>query len=397
MIEVGWTVWDIEVELYLEAIRQMRRSKNQEDFMHIHLTYVPVPWWVDEQKTKPTQQSINLLQSKWLFPDVVIARGSQALTAGSRSKIALFSNLSEEKVFSIPDLDSIYNIPDALEAQGFDKFMAAKLAIEYPKSSKIELWRTELGKQKLWKVRVAIIGKYVALEDSYSSIIEALGHAWQSLWVEVEVQFIDARVTNGIEDLKKVDACIVAWGFGDTGIENMLDSLQYMRENKIPCLWICLGMQLMMVEFARNVLMLPQANSLEFDADCKPFDIVTLLEEQKKVVNLGWTMRLWKHTSVLDESQSLKLYTKMGRTQQWNKVHERFRHRFEINPIFAEQIHDAWLGVVGKSVTDSIVQFIEMDVDIHPYYLGTQAHPELTSKLENVSPLFYGLLQQAIK
>lgn len=397
MIEVWGTVWDIEVELYLEAIRQMKRTKRKEDFIHIHLTYVPIPGWVDEQKTKPTQQSINLLQSRWLFPDMIIARGTHKLTPESRAKIALFSNLREERVFSVPDVTSIYEIPQILEKQWFDSMLEGKLCTGYQRSAKIEVWETALKQKKQQIISVAIIGKYMALEDSYSSVVAALEHVGHTLWVHIDIHFLDTRKWDVITELKNIDACIIPGWFWDSGIENMITTLRYIRENTIPCLGICLGMQLMVIEFVRNVLGNTKANSLEFDENCAPNDVVTLLESQKWVVNLWGSMRLGKQSSVLKNGQIYNLYKKSERIKNNNTIHERFRHRYEIHPDYAEKIHDAWLKIAGESTGKQIVQFIEMDSKKHPYYVGTQAHPELTSKLENPWPLFYGLIAACIK
>ena len=396
MIEIGGTVWDIEVELYLEAIRQMRRNKAREDFLHIHLTYVPIPGGVDEQKTKPTQQSVNLLQSRGLFPDIVIARGKQQLTQDSLDKIALFSNLRDERVFSIPDVDCIYKIPEILAEQNFDRLIHGKLCINYTNNKKLEQWKKLYNNKKTQKKTIAIIGKYTALEDSYSSVIAALEHVGFHLGIDVEVQFLDTRKTNVVSELGSVDACIVPWGFWDTAIENMIQTLKYIRENKIPCLWICLWMQLMAIECVRNLVWNMQANSLEFDENCAPNDVVTLLESQKDIHMLWGTMRLWEQKTVLNPWIIYDNYTEQERVLSGNIVTERFRHRYEINPEFLSDMEKSGFKVSGKSRED-VVQFMEMDTMIHPYYLGTQSHPELSSRLDCPAPLFYGLLKTTLK
>lgn len=395
MIEVGWTVGDIEVELYLEAIRQMRRKKKIEDFLHIHLTYVPVPGGVDEQKTKPTQQSISLLQSKGLFPDIIMVRGKQKLSKSSREKIALFGNLREDRVFSIPDVSSIYTIPELLQKQKFDTLVFWKLGIPFHESKKLELWKEVLSSKPKHTLTIGLVGKYTALEDSYSSVVEALKHVWHELWVHIELIFIDTRKKHGIEKVKKCNACIIPWGFWDTAIENMIETLTYIRENKVPCLGICLGLQLMALEYARNIMDIPHANSLEFDKNCKPHDIITLLDSQKNVVNLWGTMRLGKQISTLKTGQIKTLYTDSGRASSSGKIEERFRHRYEVQPIFGKKLKDTDLNVTGTS-SDGIVQFIEMDKNVHLYYVATQSHPELTSKPEDPAPLFIGLIKACL-
>ncbi len=396
MIEVWWTVWDIEVELYLEAIRQMRRNKNREDFLHIHLTYVPIPWGVDEQKTKPTQQSINLLQSRWLFPDIVIARGKEQLTQDSIDKIALFSNLRDERVFSIPDVDCIYKIPELLALQNFDRLIYGKLCVGYDTTKKLKKWRELYTRKKLEKKKVAIIGKYTALEDSYSSVVAALEHVGFHQWLDIEIQFLDARKSDVIDKLEWIDACIVPGWFWNTAIENIIHTLTYIRENKIPCLGICLWMQLMAVEFIRNVLWNKKANSLEFDKSCTPNDVVTLLEEQKDILMMWWTMRLWEQMSILSPWIIFDAYNAQSRIYEKNNITERFRHRYEINPNFTEQMHQAGLKIAWKSRED-VVQFIEMDSSEHPYYVWTQSHPELSSRLLDPSPLFFALFERNFK
>ena len=395
MIEVGWTVGDIEVELYLEAIRQMKRNKKKEDFLHIHLTYVPIPGWVDEQKTKPTQQSVNLLQSKWLFPDIIMARGNEKLTKSSREKIALFANLREDRVFSLPDVESIYTIPRLLKKQKFDALLYGKLGIPFYEGNKLELWNSRLDQENKTELRIWIVGKYTALEDSYSSVVEALKHAGKNLWIQINISFIDTRKKNGIEKVKNCDGCIIPWGFWDTWIENMLETLTYIREETIPCLWICLWLQLMVIEYFRNILNAPLANSLEFDKKCKPNDTITLLDSQKNIVNLGGTMRLGKQISKLKSWKIKELYADAYRLQ-WSKIEERFRHRYEVNPNFAESLKDTDLRVTGTSPA-WIVQFIEMNNTIHPYYVATQSHPELSSKLEDPAPLFIWLIRSCLE
>lgn len=391
MIEVGGTVGDIEAELYFEAIRQMRHRKKREDFLHIHLTYVPRPGGVHEQKTKPTQQSVNLLQSRGLFPDIIIARSIDPLGNDSRKKIALFSNLREERVFSIPDVDSIYTIPQLLKKQKIDKIVHGLLWIPFHESKKLSAWNTILTTPVKKTVRIGIVGKYTALEDSYSSVVEALHHAGMKLGIHVDISFINTRKKDWISGVKKCDGCIVPGGFGDSAIENMIVTLQYIRENNIPCLGICLGLQLMVIEYARNELGIPDANSLEFSE--KGNDVITLLDSQKNIVDKWGTMRLGEQNTLLETGTIKKYYKEAKRISKENSISERFRHRYEVNPEFAKQLETSDLHIVWRSAKEWIVQFIEMDTSIHNYYTGTQSHPELTSKLENPAPLFVGLLE----
>ena len=399
MIEVGGTVGDIEVELYIQALRQLRHALPKWDFVHLHLTYVPIPGWVDEQKTKPTQQSISLLQSKGLFPDAIMARWSEYLTESSKRKIALFSNLEQENIFSLPDVSSIYSIPGVLKQQYFEIMLCDMLGIpaEHIHHEKIKAWNNYLTIEKNKTVTIGIIWKYTALEDSYSSVVEALKHVGQTLGVQVNIDFINTRDSDWIAALKNCDGAIVPGWFWDSAIENMITTLKYTRENKIPTLGICLWMQLMMIEYARNVMDIPQANSLEFNSDCAPHDIITLLESQKDVINLWWTMRLWKHNTIISQWQIKDLYTDSQRISQQSTISERFRHRYEVHPEFAKQLEWQAMKVSWKSEQEWIVQFIELDAQTHPYYIATQSHPELTSKLEDPAPLFIGLVKACIK
>ena len=395
LIEVGGTVWDIEVELYLEAIRQMRRNKRPDDFLHIHLTYVPIPGWVQEQKTKPTQQSVNLLQSRGLFPDIIVVRGTKTLTKANKEKIALFWNLREDRVFSIPDVDSIYTIPNILSKQKLDTLISGKLQIPYSGCKKLQTWNSILQTPKDQEITIGLVWKYTALEDSYSSVVEALKHAGYMLWMKVHTVFINTRKKDGIAGVKKCDGCIIPWGFGDAGIENMLATLSYIRENGIPCLWICLWLQLMAIEYARNVLWNMKAGSIEFDKDCYPNDIITLLDSQRNIVNMWGTMRLWSQASILKSGKVKSLYEVAERISKSWTITERFRHRYEVHPEFAKSLKNSDIKISWISKKEGIVQFIEHKT--HPYYIGTQSHPELSSKLENPGPLFVGLVQACIK
>lgn len=397
LIEIWGTVWDIEVELYLEAVRQMKRKKKYEDFLHIHLTYLPVPGWIDEQKTKPTQQSVSLLQSKWLFPDIIMVRGIEKLTKSSREKIALFGNLREDRVFSLPDVPSIYTIPQMLSKQKFDALVFGKLWIPFHESKKLEQWENILQAPQEQSVTIGLVWKYTALEDSYSSVVEALKHTGHTLWVKIEVLLINTRKSNGILKLKSCDGCILPGGFWDAAIENMIETLEYIREHSIPCLWICLWLQLMVLEYIRNVLNIKHVNSLEFDPNCSPNDAITLLDSQKWVVNLWGTMRLWKQASLLKTWNIQSLYRWSNRITWANVVYERFRHRYEVHPTFAKKLETSDLKISGVSQKEGIVQFIEMDSTVHPYYVATQSHPELTSKLEDPAPMFVGLVQACMK
>lgn len=397
LIEVGGTVGDIESELYVEAIRQLRLETPRHDFLHIHLTYVPIPHGVNEQKTKPTQQSIQLLQARGLVPDIIFARGEQLLTESSKKKIALFANLSPRHIFSLPDVKSIYTIPEILREQGFGKELSCVLKLEKFSKKKGEIWNKLLASKPKKQIHIGIVGKYTMLEDSYGSVIEAIKHASFHFSVEPKIHFVNTREKNfDVWLLSNLDAIIVPGGFGKIGIEPMIQTLQYARENKIPTLGICLGLQLMMIEYFRNIGRVKKANSREFDEKTK-YDVITLLDSQANIVELGGTMRLGWQRSILKKSTIEKLYKEAERIDKDGMITERFRHRYEVNPKYAKELEDSPLHIVGRSEKEGIVQFIEMDVKTHPYYVATQSHPELTSKLENPAPLFMGLVKASIR
>ncbi len=254
-----------------------------------------------------------------------------------------------------------------------------------------------LEKEKKKNITIGIVGKYTALEDSYSSVVEALKHVEQVAGVKVNIVFLCAREQDVIKELQDCNGVIVPGGFWDSAIENMLITLKHVRESSIPTLWICLGMQLMIIEYARNVIWIKWANSLEFDSSCSPNDVITLLDSQKNVVNLGGTMRLGRQETIISDGQIKDLYTRSERISKDGVIAERFRHRYEVHPGFAKKLAQEDLHVVWKSKHEGIVQFIEMDQGVHPYYLATQAHPELTTRLENPAPLFMWLVQACIK
>lgn len=395
MIEVGGTVWDIESELYLEAIRQLKLKTPRHDFLHIHLTYVPIPYGVNEQKTKPTQQSINLLQARWLFPDIIFARGREMLTESSQKKVALFWNLSPKHIFSLPDVSSIYTIPEILKEQKFEKKLSSLLKLEKFSENKGKVWSTLLSWPQKWEIRIGIVGKYTTLEDSYGSVIEAIKHASFHFSVKPKITFVNTREDFDVSVLQNVDGIIIPWWFGKIGIEPMIEVLRYTRENKVPTLGICLGLQLIMIEYFRNIIGIKKATSLEFDEKTK-FDVITLLDSQANVVNLGGTMRLWAQRSILKKWVIKELYKEAQRIDEDEMVTERFRHRYEVNPNYAEKLKNSPLRIVWNSEKEWIVQFIEFDTKTHPYFVATQSHPELTSKLENPSPLFMGLVKASL-
>ncbi|NUJ98234.1 CTP synthase (glutamine hydrolyzing) [Candidatus Gracilibacteria bacterium] len=396
IIEIGGTVGDIENELFIEAIRQMRLKEKKKDFLHIHLTYAPIPAGVKEQKTKPTQQSINLLHAKGLFPDFVFVRGEIPLTNENKAKIALFSNLEKHQIISVPDVDNIYKIPEILAKQNFDTLMLKHFGIKERFDKKLKQWGDIIKKEKNKSLIIGIIGKYTGLEDSYSSVVEALRHSGFQLGVDIKICFFDARKEIDTKKIKALDGIIVPGGFGTSGIEEMIRILEFTRKNKIPSLGICLGLQLMIIEFTRNVLGVKNANSKEFDEKTKA-PIITLLDSQANIINKGGTMRLGAQRSILKKGKIFDLYKTGERIGKDDSISERFRHRYEVNPEFVKSLNEKGLYISGISEKEGIVQFIELDKKNHPYFVGTQSHPELTSRLENPAPLFMGLITACLK
>ena len=385
LIEVGGTIGDMENELYLEALRSLVREVGRENLLFVHLTYVPVPHGVDEQKSKPTQQSVALLRQTGIEPDIVIARCSEMLTEKIKSKISNFANLDLDKVFTGVDVDDVYKIPLSFEEQGLSQLIARKLNM--PIDVDLSRWKELIEKRESAekKVIIAIAGKYTSLEDSYASIIEALKHCEAALGVRVKVKWVD---TDADFDLSNVDGVIVPGGFGSRGTEGKIKAIEYCRENGLPFLGICYGLQMAVVEFARNVCGLGEANSAEVDGACI-HPVVNILEEQKGVENKGGTMRLGAYDAVVEKGS--KVFDLYGS----ESVSERHRHRYEVNPEYHEALKGKGLVLSGMSPDGSLVEFIELEN--HPYFVATQAHPELKSSLLKPAPLFLGLVEAAMK
>lgn len=386
LIEVGGTVGDIEMDLYYEALRQFRGDVGKENILFVHLTYVPVPHGVDEQKSKPTQQSVNLLRQKGVNPDIVIARCSEMLTDKIRKKIALFGNLDSDKVITGIDVDDVHKIPVSFEAQGLGQLIARGLNM--PVKVDLDKWKCLIdAKEKATReIVIGIAGKYTALEDSYASIVEALKHCEANLGVRIRLEWIDTE-SGDLDAMDEVDGVIVPGGFGSRGIEGKIDVVSYCRKNDVPFLGICYGLQMAVIEFARNVCGLKGANTTEVDPKTA-YPVVDILEEQKGITNKGGTMRLGAYPAYIKEkSRVFDLYGK-------DEVSERHRHRYEVNPKYHEILEKNGLVISGISPDGTLVEFIELKD--HPYFVGTQAHPELKSSLLEPAPLFMGLVRAAM-
>jgi len=399
LIEIGGTVGDMENSLYFEAVRQLAWEKGRENVMFVHLSYVPIPTGVNEQKSKPTQLSVKELNEIGIWPDIIACRCSEYLTEKIKKKIALFCNVKEESVVTAIDVHSVYLIPGELEKQGVRKIISEKLNLDIPEDG-IPNWN-KLAQKMVEvkccavpnKINIGICGKYTALGDSYASVVEALHHCSANLNVEVCIKMIDTEsIENNsqtiIDATKDLNGIIVPGGFGNRGWEGKIQVIKYARENKIPFLGICLGLQAAVVEYARNKCELNDANSTEMNPNVVN-NIITLMDEQRNVTNKGGTMRLGAYEANLTkESIVSELYGAL-------KSFERHRHRYEVNPAMHEILKKNGLNLSGLSPSGLLVEYIELPKSIHPYFVATQSHPELKSKLEVPSPLFFGLVKEA--
>ncbi|WP_419420864.1 CTP synthase [Legionella sp. D16C41] len=392
MIEIGGTVGDIESLPFLEAIRQMRIELGMQRSLFIHLTLVPYIATSGETKTKPTQHSVKELRSIGIQPDILICRSEKALSAADRAKIALFTNVEKEAVVSLEDAQSIYQIPIILHEQGLDESVIKKLGLEL-ESANLSEWQAVVDAQakQSMTVKIAMVGKYVELNDAYKSINEALCHAGIHTQTKVQIIYIDAELIekHGTELLQSVDGILIPGGFGERGIEGKIKAIQYARERKIPFLGICLGMQTAVIEFARNVVGLSNANSTEFDKNSS-YPVIGLItewmEEDGRVnmrdenTDLGGTMRLGAQLCQLDtQSKAFAIYKNPT-------IIERHRHRYEVNNKFIEALISKGLVVSGRSADGALVEMIELPE--HPWFIGCQFHPEFTSTPRDGHPLF---------
>jgi CTP synthase len=397
LIEVGGTIGDMETELFIEAIRQLERKVGNQNMCFVHLTYVPIPGGVSEQKTKPTQQSVKMLQQRGIWPDFIVGRCSEELTQSTKNKIALFANIQAKSVLSCKDLSSVYRVPDHFSEQGFVEQISEKLDLELKNKNKLNQWNKLLTQKKANELNIAICGKYTDLEDSYASVVESLKHCEYNLKTKINIIWFDTEnFKNNKSKLDNIDGIIVPGGFGSRGIQGKIDVIQFARENQIPYLGICYGLQLAVIEFLRNVCKQENATSMEIDNTMKN-PAITLLDEQQNIVQLGGTMRLGKYLGKLKSGIVKNLYQKLDLIDKQGFVSERHRHRFEVNPEVIPIIENKGLKVCGNSVERDLVEFIELETKQHPYFVATQSHPELKSKLEKPSPLFYGLIEAALE
>ena len=390
--EVGGTVGDIEGLSIIEAIRQVGLEKNKEDVLYVHVTLLPYISGSNEIKSKPTQHSVKELQSLGIQPDILVCRSEQEIPENIREKLALFCNVRKTSVIQNRTADCLYAVPLMLEKEGLAREACNHLRLDsfVPDNSKweemVQNIRTINPEDK---VKVAIVGKYVKLEDSYISVVESLQHAGFVNKVKVEIEMVDSETIvaeNVKEKLSKYDAIVVPGGFGNRGIEGMIETIKYAREEKVPFLGICLGMQMTVIEYARNVLGLKDANSAEFSENTKN-PVIHIMETQKDIKKKGGTMRLGSYPCVIKGgSLAEEVYGT-------NKIDERHRHRFEYNNEYKERLENAGLTCSGVSPDGSLVEIVE--IKEHPYFIAGQFHPELKSRPNRPAPLFVGLIKAA--
>jgi CTP synthase len=384
IVEVGGTVGDIEGMPYLEALRQFAHEQDDEDILFTHVTLVPYSK-NGEQKTKPTQHSVKELRSIGLQPDILVGRCADPLDDQTREKIALFCDVPTDAVFSNPDVADIYRVPLVVEDEGLDEYVMAQLDIDgeaLPPEERDTVWRETVTREPEGSVDVALVGKY-GLEDAYISIHESLKHAGLEKRVDVDRQWVHSEdLADGHDDqLAGVDGVVIPGGFGSRGTEGKVEAIRYCREHDVPLLGLCLGFQLSVVEFARNVLGLEGAHSAELD-EGTPHPVIDLLPEQKRMEDMGGTMRLGAHETDLREGTlARELYGAPTCT-------ERHRHRYEVNPEYIPALEDA--GMVFSGTSGNRMEVLELPD--HPYFLGTQFHPEFRSRPTRVSPPFVGFL-----
>jgi CTP synthase len=389
IVEVGGTVGDIEGMAFLESLRQFAHEQDDADILFAHVTLVPYSK-NGEQKTKPTQHSVKELRSIGLQPDILVGRCEDKLDPDTKEKIALFCDVPNRAVFSNPDVDDIYHVPLVVEEEGLDEYVMAELDLYErapPADRRDSRWREVVTRDLEGTAQIALVGKY-ALEDAYLSVHEALKHAGLEKRVAVDRQWIHSEdLAEGHEDqLDAVDGIVVPGGFGSRGTEGKIEAVRYARERDVPFLGLCLGFQMAVVEYARNVLDLAEAHSAELDEET-PHPVIDLLPEQRDLQDMGGTMRLGAHvTEIQEETLAAAVYGETSCT-------ERHRHRYEVNPEYIEDLEAAGMVFSGRSGNRMEI----LELPDHPYFLGTQFHPEFRSRPTRASPPFVGFLDAVLE
>lgn len=397
--EIGGTVGDIESQPFLESARQVRHELGRDNCFFVHVSLVPYIGPSGELKTKPTQHSVAALRSIGIQPDAIVLRTDRDIPTSVKDKIALMCDVDNEAVVTCQDAPSIYDIPRVIHAEGLDSYVVRRLGLDAGEVD-WEQWDGLLRRvhHPVHQVEVALVGKYIDLPDAYLSVTEALRAGGFAHDAKVAIRWVASDMCDTPEGAKDalagVDAVLVPGGFGVRGIEGKIGALQWARENAIPTLGICLGMQSMVMEYARHVLGLESASSSEFDPQT-PHPVIATIKEQEEFVDgagdLGGTMRLGAYPAVLREGSVL------AQTYGATEVSERHRHRYEVNNAYREQLEAAGLHMSGTSPDGQLVEFVELPRDVHPYYVSTQAHPEFKSRPTNAHPLFSGLIAAALE
>ena len=391
--ELGGTVGDIEGLSLIEAIRQVGIENDKDDVLYIHVTLLPYIHGSNELKSKPTQHSVKELQSFGIKPDILVCRTETEIPENLREKMALFCNVRKEDIIANRTAECLYEVPLMLENEGLGIQVCKHLNLENkePNNDKWENMIEKIKNISEKEVTIAIVGKYVKLEDSYLSVAESLRHAGFENNVKVKIKYIDSEEitsSNVKNKLSNIDGIIVPGGFGNRGIEGKIETIKYARENKVPFLGICLGMQMAVVEFAKNVLNLEDVNSEEFDAKCKN-PVIHIMKEQKIITKKGGTMRLGSYPcTIVNNSLAEKVY-------KCTQISERHRHRFEYNNSYREQMGQAGLIISGTSPDGTLVEMVE--IKDHPFFIACQFHPEFKSRPDKPAPLFVGLVKAVVK
>lgn len=393
IVEVGGTVGDIEGQPFIEALRQMRTSLNRDESLYVHVTFLPYIGATGELKTKPTQHSVRELRSMGIQPQVIIARTDHDVTDDIVDKISLFCDVDKQAVVPLMTANNIYDVPLSLEDAGLGDYVMNWLGLKPKQTKDLTMWRSivENMAQAEEEITIGIVGKYVELHDAYMSVKEALIHASAVHKHKLNVKWIqsdDLEKGRNIEELGKVDGIVVPGGFGYRGVEGKVIAARYAREKKVPYLGLCLGMQVMCIEFARNILDYEDANSSEFNENT-PYPIISLMMEQRDVTDMGGTMRLGAYPcDIQPDTLAEQVYGK-------NQVFERHRHRFEFNNEYREIFKQNGMSLSGLSPDKMLVEITE--ITDHPYMIGSQFHPEFLSRPTQAHPLFLGLINAAIE
>jgi CTP synthase len=397
--EVGGTVGDIESLPFLEAARQIRQEVGRDNVFYLHVSLVPYIGPSGELKTKPTQHSVQALRSIGISPDGIVLRSDRPIPQAVKKKISLMCDVDLEAVVAAVDAPSIYDIPKVLHSEGLDSYIVRRLDLK-AHEVKWGQWDSLLERvhNPAHSVKVALVGKYFDLPDAYLSVTEALRAGGFANNARVEIKWVAsdecASEAGAKANLSEVDAICVPGGFGVRGIEGKLGALKYARENKIPALGLCLGLQCMVIEIARNVLGLKRANSAEFDPDTDA-PVIATMASQVKIVNgeadMGGTMRLGLYKAILTKGSIVES------CYQASEISERHRHRYEVNNSYRKELSGAGLVFSGTSPDENLVEFVELPKEVHPFYVGTQAHPEFRSRPTRAHPLFTGLIKAALE